>query len=56
MDLPSEPLFKEQTELASLPQIALTELLKKYNGVTSCELTTKDKDDNEYCEKKHYLI
>jgi U4/U6.U5 tri-snRNP-associated protein 2 len=34
LDLPSLPLFKEQQELGTLPQIALKSLLKKYSGQT----------------------
>jgi hypothetical protein len=32
LDMPTMPLFKEQQELGTLPQIGLKELLAKYSG------------------------
>eukprot|EP00347_Sterkiella_histriomuscorum_P008920 403343237 len=37
LDLPTIPLFKEQNQLAAIPQIALMQLLKKYDGKSFIE-------------------
>ena len=37
LDLPNVPLFKEQQELGTLPQINLLTLMKKYDGITLSE-------------------
>jgi len=57
MELPNIPLFKEQTELASLPQIALSELLRRHNGEIGIERTYIDKQTKaEMLEKKFYKV
>lgn len=38
LDLPPAPLFKNALDADEIPEIALTQLLKKYNGVTTQEL------------------
>jgi len=52
LDLPTVPLFKEQTELASLPQIGLSELLKRYDGKTRTEKVLADNS----IEKKQFKL
>ena len=56
LDLPSHPLFKEQQELSTLPQVALTQLLKKYDGSTLKEETIRDSNGNETTQKVKYTI
>ena len=56
LDLPNHPLFKEQQELSTLPQVALTQLLKKYDGSTLKEETVKDASGNETTQKVKYVI
>ncbi len=55
MELPNVPLFKEQNELSSLPQIALNELLKRYDGKTTTE-KVEVKDGIEIAEKKTFEV
>lgn len=43
IDLPTMPLFKEQHTLASIPQVPLSSLFKKYDGKTYTEELVKDK-------------
>lgn len=43
LDLPPAPLFKESEEGNAIPQIALTEVLKKYDGDTIQELAGERK-------------
>jgi U4/U6.U5 tri-snRNP-associated protein 2 len=56
MELPNIPLFKEQSELASLPQIALSTLMKKYDGETSEEIIKDEATGTEKVVKKIYKI
>ena len=57
MELPNIPLFKEQSELGSLPQIALSALMKKYDGLTESEEIIKDEaTGSEKVVKKTYKI
>lgn len=55
MELPKVPLFKEQNELSSLPQIALNELLKRYDGKTISE-KIEVIDGVENVEKKTFEV
>lgn len=55
MELPNVPLFKEQNELSSLPQIALNELLKRYDGKTISE-KIQVIDGVENVEKKTFEV
>lgn len=43
LDLPPTPLFKDDIEGNVIPQISLTELLKKYDGTTTQELAGERK-------------
>ena len=47
LDVPSHPLFKEQQELSTLPQVSLMSLLKKYDGITLKEETVRAADGTE---------
>ena len=55
LDLPNVPLFKEEQELGTLPQINLLTLMKKYNGMTQTEETIS-KDGVEVSVKRKYEI
>ncbi|KAK4127779.1 cysteine proteinase [Parathielavia appendiculata] len=43
LDLPPAPLFQDEQERNIIPQVALTALLSKYNGVTAQELNAQRK-------------
>lgn len=54
LDVPNHPLFKEQQELSTLPQVSLMTLLKKYDGVTLKEETLRKPDGTETTVKQKY--
>jgi U4/U6.U5 tri-snRNP-associated protein 2 len=43
LDLPPAPLFQDEQERNIIPQVPLTTLLSKYNGITSQELNAQRK-------------
>ena len=55
LDLPNVPLFKEQQELGTLPQINLLTLMKKYDGITLSE-EVQSKDGVDVSVKRKYII
>lgn len=43
LDLPAAPLFQDELERNIIPQVALTTILSKYNGITAQELNAQRK-------------
>lgn len=56
LDVPNHPLFKEQQELSTLPQVSLMSLLKKYDGTTLKEETIRRPDGSETTLKCKYTL
>ena len=56
LDVPNHPLFKEQQELSTLPQVSLMSLLKKYDGTTLKEETVRRADGSETTVKCKYTL